>query len=73
MSKKEFQVGESFQCGFITLKCELNPLSGTKQPCQKCYFSKLSCCYVEDMIGECEAELRKDGKDVHFVKCKRKT
>lgn len=66
MNKKEFKVGEIFQCGLITLKCEKNDDTGL---CDKCYFlNKDDCMDFFDLIGSCHSSKREDNTDVVFVK-----
>lgn len=60
MAKKEFKVGEVFQCGLIMLKCVK---SGRK--CDGCYF--MGGC-KNTITGRCAKESREDGNDVIFVK-----
>lgn len=60
MAKKEFKVGEVFQCGLIKLKC-----IKTNSLCDKCYFIR-RCNH--EITGYCFAECRKDKNDVIFVK-----
>ena len=68
MAKKEFKVGEVFQCGLVKLKVE-----ETKKPtsCEGCFFwsVKFPSCdyYMEALVGLCDKR-RKDEKDVIFVK-----
>lgn len=59
MEKKEFAVGEEFQCGLIKLRVE----KGGKN-CNKCYL-RGSCKY--SITGPCSAEIREDKTDVIFV------
>lgn len=59
MAKKEFKIGETFQCGLVKLKVEK---SGRK--CDGCYF--LGGC-KRRITGACSAESREDNTDVIFV------
>lgn len=67
MAKKEFKVGETFQCGLVTLACIE---SKTQHSCPECYFAECEYCSdINDMIvGQCAGVLREDHKDVHFIK-----
>lgn len=59
MKRKEFKIGEIFQCGLINLKVEK---SG--RICDGCYF--LGGC-KRRITGACSAESREDKTDVIFV------
>lgn len=69
MAKKEFNIGEVFQCGLVKLKVEKAEYSGC-DGCHKCFIYKnhIDCELVESILGECEAENREDKTDVIFVK-----
>lgn len=60
MKKKEFKVGEVFQCGLIKLKCVKDDNS-----CDHCYFKGV-CKY--EVTGGCCSEDREDKTNVVFVK-----
>lgn len=60
MAKKEFKIGEVFQCGLVKLKCVK---SG--RTCHGCYFAR-GC--RNEIKGYCAAETREDGNCVIFVK-----
>lgn len=60
MKKKEFKVGEVFQCGLIKLKCIE---SGSN--CNNCYFGEM--CKLE-VVGNCSDANREDKTNVIFVK-----
>ena len=63
--KKEFKVGEVFQCGLVKLRCE----KGYCCSCDKCYFKdKGNCHEFFDFSGSCYASEREDKTDVIFVK-----
>lgn len=62
MAKKEFAVGEEFQCGLIKLK-----IIKAKYWCEGCYFRDKKCLKLGDIIGPCGQD-RKDKTDVIFVK-----
>lgn len=67
MAKKEFKIGEVFQCGLIKLKCvesidELNP-------CKECVLaSHVGCVGAIGILGGCSAFNREDETNVIFVK-----
>lgn len=66
MEKKEFKVGEEFQCGLVKLKC-------VKQEkglgCSSCFFDNFSSCFsLTPLTGECDKRVREDKTDVIFVK-----
>lgn len=65
MQKKEFKIGEEFQCGMVKLKCAKSSFS-----CDGYYFlgSSLDCRVINRMItGDCIKSERKDNSDVIFV------
>lgn len=65
MAKKEFKIGETFQCGLIKLKCE----KGICESCANCNFRyKDDCSVFFDFTGSCNASDREDKTDVIFVK-----
>lgn len=63
MEKKEFKVGEVFQCGLIKLKCVHAKKEGC---CDSCYFKYRQCS--DDIVGLCSSYSRKDKTDVIFIK-----
>lgn len=66
MEKKEFKLGEVFQCGHVKLKIEKSDFI-----CGGCYFlgSSLDCRSINRLItGSCIKSERKDKTDVIFVK-----
>lgn len=69
MSKKEFKVGEVFQCGLIKLKCVERKFGASR--CNGCFFDEKDficvCKNVKDITGECGGK-REDETDVIFVK-----
>lgn len=65
MAKKEFKVGETFQCGLVKLKCEKVHC----ETCMDCYFRYEDNCEVFfKFIGSCCASNRVDKTNVIFVK-----
>lgn len=69
MKKKEFKVGEVFQCGFVKLKVErVNNIS-----CSACFFKHIcnsmgiNTRNLVSIKGECCEEFRDDKTDVIFV------
>lgn len=68
MAKKEFKVGETFQCGLVKLKVE-----PSKKPtsCVGCFFwnENFPMCddFAEAFVGKCDIS-RKDKTGVIFVK-----
>lgn len=62
MAKKEFKIGEEFQCGLIRLKC-----AKSNEGCRDCFFAILDCTDMIYMLGECKADKREDKTDVNFV------
>lgn len=70
MEKKEFKVGEVFQCGLIKLK--VIKAQNPRYHCRECIISKLvedcDCVCFEPIVGECTCYDREDKNDVIFVK-----
>lgn len=65
MAKKEFKVGEVFQCGLIKLKV----LEEDENSCLRCFFNRTYLCgNMNDLIGSCYDDERQDKKNVVFVK-----
>lgn len=64
MSKKEFKVGEVFQCGLVKLKCI--KYCGIIQKCDACFFGYTECSHK--ILGSCSKINREDKTDVIFVK-----
>jgi hypothetical protein len=66
MAKKEFKVGETFQCGLAKLKVVKAEKVGT---CTGCDLVGLEyCTAVQEFIGSCYRGDREDKNDVIFVK-----
>lgn len=66
MAKKEFNVGETFQCGLVKLKVVKQKKIGT---CTGCDLLGLEyCTAVQEFIGSCYHADRQDKTDVIFVK-----
>ncbi len=66
MAKKEFKVGETFQCGLVKLKVVKAEKVGT---CTGCDLHGLEyCTAVQEFIGSCYRADREDKNDVIFVK-----
>ena len=63
MKKKEFKVGETFQCGLIQLKCI--EYTGNRYPCDECF---LDWGCRREIFDNCSKEVREDKTDVIFVK-----
>lgn len=64
MVKKEFKIGQTFQFGFVKLKCEVG-----HNRCDGCALFDIDYCEnLCAFIGECDAKYRKDKTDVIFVK-----
>lgn len=65
MKKKEYAVGEVFQCGL--LKFRVSP-AVDKESCKGCYFNFGACAADVRLLGSCSALHRKDKTEVIFVK-----
>lgn len=65
MAKKEFKVGETFQCGLVKLKC----VKAEETICEGCFLDDICEFYSQcnALIGCCDAS-REDKTDVIFVK-----
>lgn len=68
MAKKEFKVGEVFQCGLVKLKVE--KVKGNNHLCNGCFFnnSMHECENNKYFIGSCSSKGREDKNNVIFVK-----
>ena len=66
MAKKEFKIGETFQCGLVKLRVE-TPESGL---CKGCFFGSRSydCGSIINLTGSCYFDEREDNTNVIFVK-----
>lgn len=65
MAKKEFKVGEVFQCRLV----KLIVVKEDENSCLKCYFNGTSLCRnVNQLIGSCYDDEREDKINVIFVK-----
>lgn len=68
MAKKEFKIGEVFQCGLAKLKVQKAKEKGRKG-CIGCVLNGSGHChFAEDYFGGCTSEEREDKTDVIFVK-----
>lgn len=68
MKRKEFKVGEVFNCGLVKLKAVKYNIDS--RPCLHCFIGGLTsdCRVFKQVIGECIALKREDNTDVIFVK-----
>lgn len=65
-AKKEFKIGEVFQCGLVKLKVVKQEKFGT---CTGCALDGLEyCSAVQEFIGSCYHADREDKTDIVFVK-----
>lgn len=64
--KKEFKVGEVFQCGLVKLRCE----KVETYSCEGCLLNDIfeTQGYCKKLVGECDSMNREDETDVIFVK-----
>lgn len=66
MAKKEFEIGEVFQCGLVKLKVVKQEKIGT---CTGCALNRLEyCTAVQEFVGSCYHADREDNTDIVFVK-----
>lgn len=61
MAKKEFKIGETFQCGLIKLKVVESDVF-----CDDCYFRETGCINLKNILGLCSLD-REDKTNVIFV------
>lgn len=63
MAKKEFKIGEEFQCGHVKLRVEKSTI------CQGCFFNNpmCNCAGNSYFIDSCISHQREDKTDVIFV------
>lgn len=64
MPKKEFKIGEVFQCGLVKLKCVE---AKREKYCTGCFFEANEDC-ASRIVGNCSFSCREDNTDVIFVK-----
>lgn len=70
MKKKEFKIGETFQCGLIKLKVE--KLRCVASWCDGCFFHfRCSKEAVRIIAGSCRGTQREDRTDVVFVRAEK--
>lgn len=69
MPKKEFKVGEVFQCGLLNLKC-VEYKGGAADRCDECVFDDNGECIdrFDNIVGKCSHLNREDKTNVIFVK-----
>lgn len=69
MAKKEFKVGEVFQCGLVKLKCVIEPINRSER-CDGCFFDDNGECIdrFDNIVGKCSHLNRRDKENVIFVK-----
>lgn len=64
--KKEFQIGEVFQCGLVKLK--VKEAISNKYNCEECFFDGFCNNSINNkIIGDCIGEFREDGKNIIFI------
>ena len=78
MGKKEFKIGEEFQCGLTRLKCiEKNNDSAVYEfdysECGSCVFRELWYVDCNIITGKCSRSNRSDKTDVIFIEVKDET
>ena len=66
MAKKEFKIGEVFQCGLVKLKVEKSGIG----ECKDCFFgcSLFNCELIAIFTGPCAIHEREDKESVIFKK-----
>lgn len=65
MGKKEFKIGEVFQCGLVKLKVE-----PARNFCSHCFLNNVcdDIDHCRELVGECLEEFREDNTSVIFIK-----
>lgn len=61
---KDYEIGDTFKCGRVKLKCVRQPENET---CESCFFLKMCNLEISKMIGECSCETRDDEENIIFV------
>lgn len=65
MEKKEFKIGETFNCGLVKLRVVKEDVNS----CLKCFFNGTFLCgNMNQLIGSCYDNEREDKQSVVFVK-----
>lgn len=64
------KINETFQYGKVKLKCVEKHCKKGYYQCKDCYFYDLFCESMVGITGNCDSELRKDGKNVIFIEDK---
>lgn len=69
MAKKEFKVGETFQCGVVKLKVVQADID-SRDDCKKCFFREMckGTFDIKVIVGNCCSYLRQDNNNVYFEK-----
>lgn len=73
MDKKEFAIGERFQCGLVTLKVVEARSKNGHNGCNGCCFNLDVICYRScdnRIVGHCKSYNRSDNKNVIFKQVK---
>lgn len=70
-NKKEYNIGEIFQCGLLYIQC-IQQRTSLGVSCKGCMFHNSGTCVddIEEIVGYCDEYHRSDNKNVIFVKCK---
>lgn len=69
MNKKEFKIGEKFQCGLTTLEC----VKQINKYCEGCvFYDGFGRCvkFMTCVVGECKKHARSDHNNVIFKQVK---
>lgn len=68
--REDRNINEVFQYGKVKLICVEKPCKRGSYQCEGCYFYDFYCESMVGITGNCDSELRKDGKNVIFVEDK---
>lgn len=68
--REDRKINEVFQYGKVKMKCIERPSKKGYCQCEGCYFYDLYCESMYGITGNCDSELREDGKNVIFIEDK---
>ena len=64
----ERKIGEIFECEGVNVI--VNESHKSNKRCTDCYFNFYDCNMIEEFVGVCCSDIRKDGKNIVFTKIK---
>lgn len=65
----ERKIGEIFEFEGINVVVNESVREFNKR-CKDCYFNFSNCSMIEDFVGVCSSDIRKDGKNIVFAEIK---